>query len=222
MECRGTEGQAVTWRRRLAAVHDVECPRAGVEITGGRGGVITLLPAPRLSYEETVLGVNRWRVRSLMRGAGELESRRFERPVFGSFPARGLLVLLDRPAERPALVALAAALQPLLTVHLGIEADVLEPVPVHGLEVRGRKVHGLALVELFPGGLGLLEALHDADRILLDLFLRARAWLAACPCGDDAGCVRCLRSPASTASSGDVRPRRSDALGLLETLGGTP
>ncbi|MEO1084146.1 MAG: DUF1998 domain-containing protein, partial [Acidobacteriota bacterium] len=223
LECRSVDGHFVTWRRRQTAVDEVECPRSGEEIRSADGFRLILVRSVRLRYEETVLGLHRRRVRSLGTGAGELESRRYDQPLFGGFSTRGLLMVLNGAGDAAtplALASLAAALRSVTGVHLGVEEDVLEWVPMEDVHVHGAPTRGLAIVELFPGGLGVLDALHDADRLVPSLLDRAQSWLRSCLCEDDLGCPRCLRSPLALASSGHLRPRRADALHVLEALRG--
>ncbi len=222
VECRPVDEHATTWRRRFAGVRDLHAASARRSVVGAHGYRLTLLTLRRLIYEETVVGFLRRRVQNLSDGRKALDALDYREPLFGEIISRGLLLQLPEPVDRASLISLCAALQPVLQVHLAVAEDVLEVVPVLGNEVEGEEIFGLALVELFPGGLGLLDVLHDADRLLPDLLARARRWIAACPCRSELGCERCLQSPDILASTGLERPTRAGALSLLGRMVGEP
>jgi uncharacterized protein DUF1998 len=99
------------------------------------------------------------------------------------------------------LAALAEALRPLLPVHLGVDEDDLEVVAFGGSGAAPGSPRGVALVELYPDDLGLLDPIAEDSDFLLDLLRRAQGWLAGCRCEGE-GCQRCLRAPAARATNG--------------------
>src|SRR6185312_13223576 len=122
-------------------------------------------------------------------------------------------------AEEPiALASLAQALRHVLPVHLGVEGVVLEVVPLSGDSLQGIATFGLAVVDLYPGGIGLVDEVSDDSPFLLQLLEWTRDWLEACPCQSDQGCNLCLRSPAALAANSDQPPLRRAALALLSQV----
>ena len=116
------------------------------------------------------------------------------------------------------LTSLAQMLLDVLPVHLGIEDDALEVVPLTGEFVQNRPAFGIAIVDLYPGGIGVVDAIGEESAFLLQLLGWGRDWLEACPCRSDQGCPRCLRSPAALAANIDLPPMRSAALALLRQV----
>ena len=50
------------------------------------------------------------------------------------------------------------------------------------LKIGRRRESGLVILDLYPQGLGLIEALNDDDDLLRRLLEYTRDWLAECPC----------------------------------------
>lgn len=217
IECRRVDHQAYTWRRRTSRVENVSEVSDAVEIhLPGR----LLLARARLVYQEMVLGVVRkepWVAGREVEGA---VTQALPAPLLTSFATRGLLLLLPSPAEIPVLAACCEALRPLLPIHLGIAEDVLELVPLGGSPGGELALWpcGIALVELFPGGMGVLDAVAGIDRLIPELLERAWRWLDACDCGTETGCESCLQSPMTRAAAGESQVRREDALRVFAGL----
>lgn len=108
-------------------------------------------------------------------------------------------------------VSLCQALRHVLPVHLGVREDDLELVPLQGFETPDG-VFGLAIVDLYPGGIGLVDGLQDDD-LLQRIFGHARDWLASCRCKKAHAC--CLSTPSAKAAAMDHAPHHQAALDLL-------
>ena len=99
----------------------------------------------------------------------------------------------------------------MLPVHLGVEEDALEVVTLSGEDIDGEETFGVAVVDLYPGGIGLIDAIHDDNTLLLHLLEWTRNWLAVCP-------EQALQTPAAQATNPDQPPQRAAALKLLERI----
>ncbi|AUB81229.1 Zn-binding domain-containing protein [Candidatus Thiodictyon syntrophicum] len=216
LECEKDDRFALTWRIRKPLLREIEA--TGRAVSFGRGqtdkGSLERV-AVAATYLEVIHGVRRV-VPNLTTGTGSVDDITWYRmPISQRFRTRALVLRLP-DAARLGLISLAQVLRHMLPVHIGAEADALDAVPVLGETIGSTKVSGIAIVDLFPGGIGLIEALEDDNALLLNLLARARGWLAACPCASDDGCERCTRSPAALADNPDELPRRRDALELIE------
>jgi len=205
-----------TWRIRNAYVLSIDSPDAPVGV-GRKRKLLTRLAAS-LRYQEYVIGWLRVTPDLTTGGEAKLETHRLARAIDQSFATRALILRFPDEEEPIALASLAQALRHILPVHLGIEEDALEVVPLTGEFVQGRAAYGMAVVDLYPGGIGLVDAIGDDNSFLLQLLEWTRDWLAACPCQTDQGCVRCLRSPAALAANSDQPPLRAAALNLLRQV----
>lgn len=217
LRCGREDVYSMTWRIRNSYVFGIESNDAPVGV-GRRGKLLSRLTAS-LQYTEEVFGTVRL-TPDLTSGVPPLpETIRLARPLSQSFSTRALILRFPEEEDPVALSSLAEALRHVLPVHLGVEEDALEVVPLTGELVRGRATFGLAIVDLYPGGIGLVDAISDDNPFLLQLLEWSRDWLAACPCQSDQGCARCLRSPASLAANSDQPPLRAAALNLLRQIG---
>lgn len=198
-----------TWRLRQSGIYDVE--PAGAQVTVGRRGKSFTRRAAAVCYEEEVTGVVRVAPHPSSTSWPRAESQAYD-PIRTSFATRALLLGFPRPFDDPeGPVSLCQALRCVLPVHLGVAEDDLELVPLRGYETPDG-VFGLAVVDLYPGGIGLVEGLED-DELLARLLCSAHDWLAACPCRRARGC--CLASPGAKAASMDYSPHHKAALELL-------
>ncbi len=84
-----------------------------------------------------------------------------------------ILEFTGKAPEWSELVSAAAALRHSLPVHTGLDQDVLEAIP---FELGGKS--GIALVDLYPGGIGLAGAIHKALWLVPLLFDRTARWIA--------------------------------------------
>jgi hypothetical protein len=216
LACDREDVYSLTWRMRNAYVFGLETTDAPVGV-GRRGKLLGRLTVS-LRYEEEVVGALRLTPDLTSGELPKPETLRLARPISQSFATRALVLRFPEEEEPVALASLAQALRHVLPVHLGVEDDALEVVPLTGETVQGRPAFGLAIVDLYPGGIGLIDAVGDDNSFLLELFEWSRDWLAACPCQSDPGCPLCLRSPSALAANSDRPPLRSAALGLLRQV----
>lgn len=216
-----------TWRRRHAAVWDV-APR-GVPVTVGSHGRAFRRVVADLWYEEEVTGVVQVATlvsaRSAPRPGADYPSRPevrlLDEPIRTSFQTRGLLLDFGLPAEATSgaafeargAVSLCEALRHVLPVHLGIQDGDLELVPLWG-EESAEGLYGVALVELYPGGMGLVQALEGEHDLIARLLGWTRDWLSQCRAQGALGGV--LDTPAARAAAADHLPDPAAALALLE------
>jgi hypothetical protein len=216
VECTREDVYGVTWRIRNASVFSVESADAPVGV-GRRGKLLSRLTAS-LVYQEDVVGWLRLTPDLTSGGEPTPETHRLARAISGSFPTRALILRFPDEEDAVALASVAQTLRHLFPVHLGVEEDALEIVPLTGEFVQNRPAFGLAIVDLYPGGIGIVDAIGDDNGFLLQLLEWGRDWLAACACRSDQGCPRCLRSPAALAANIDLPPMRSAALNLLRQV----
>jgi len=214
--CDREEVHGSTWRIRKFEVFRMEAIDAPAGF-GRKGRLLTRL-AVALHYREEVTGA--LRLTPDLTGGTEPPpvTLGLSRPVARSFPTRALILRFPEPQSRVAIASVAQTFRHLLPVHLGVEDDAIEVVPLNGAPVQGQPVFGLAIVDLYPGGIGLIDAIGDDTSFLLQLFESGRDWLAACSCPNEQGCARCLRSPSAMAVNSNEPPLRSAALTLLRKV----
>lgn len=216
LSCSREDIYSLTWRIRNANVFAIDSNDAAAGI--GRSGKLLSRLTVSLTYEEEVVGTLRVTPDLTTGREPRPETLRLARPVARSFATRALVLRFPDEVEQVALASVAQAFRHLLPVHLGVEEDALEVVPLTGELVQNRETFGLAIVDLYPGGIGLVDAIADDNSFLLHLLESACEWLAACSCRSDQGCVRCLRSPAALAANIDLPPMRSAALALVRQV----
>ncbi len=216
LPCSREDVYSLTWRIRNANVFAIESDDAPVGI--GRNGKLLSRLTVSLTYEEEVIGTLRFTPDLTSGREPRPETLRLARPVARSFATRALVCRFPDEVDQVALASVAQALRHLLPVHLGVEEDALEVVPLTGELMQSRETFGLAIVDLYPGGIGLVDAIADDNAFLLQLLEWACEWLAACSCQSDQGCARCLRSSAALAANIDLPPMRSAALALLRQV----
>lgn len=139
-------------------------------------------------------------------------------PLDVRFSTRGVLINLPQDASDVGIISLCECLRIVLPVHLGVNDEAVELVPVVKDDFGGVPVHGLFIVDLYPGGIGLVDAFQDDDDLWLSLLDHAHRWLSACPCQEDGGCPRCLHWIPSKATRGVGAHTRRAALELLEQV----
>jgi len=205
-----------TWRIRNAEVLSIKSDEAPVGI-GRERRLLTRLAAS-VEYHEVVNGCLRVTPDLTTGVEPKPETDRLARAIERKFATQALILRFPEDQEPAALASLAQALRDLLPVHLGVEEDALEVVPLTGELVQGRAAFGLAVVDLYPRGIGLVDAIADDNPFLLKLLEFARDWLANCPCKSDQGCARCLRSPSARAANRNQPLFRSAALELLKQV----
>jgi len=203
-----------SWRRRHATVYDVS--PLGVPVTVGGGGRSFVRGIAELHYEEEVTGVVQVTPNPAIPVWPRPESRLLDEPIRAGFATRALLLGFRHPSperEEQAPLSLCEALRHVLPVHLGVEEDALELVPLWGDETPEGTL-GVAVVDLYPGGIGLVDAVGSDDQFLTQLLRRTREWLAACGCRGGRGC--CLDTPSARAAAMDRLPDHRAALELLD------
>jgi len=204
-----------TWRIRRPNVYRFQRP--GPEVAVDSQGRLLKRLAVDLTYEEEVEGYLRLE-RDLTTGLDRVQLPDLRRPIASSFTTRALLLRLPYAPAREALEALCLALRYVLPVHLGVEDDALEVVALPGEpehRLAGTQVWGLAIVDLYPGGIGLADSLVEDNALPLKLLSWTRDWLSE-PGAD----VELLASPLARATLGREQPDPAGALELLNKLVG--
>ncbi len=214
--CEREDAAVRTWRRRTVTLYGFE--PLGPTTRLGAGKALLTGQAMDLTYKEKVTGALRL-VRDLTAGTDQPGIVRLDQPIGQSFTTRAMILRLPFEPQRLELESLTRALSDLLPVHLGVEEDALDVLPLHGQRIGAETVHGLAVVDLYPYGIGLVDAIVDDDTLFLDLLGRTRDWLDRCPCHSGDGCDLCLRSQvALELYRGGTPPRRQSALDLLRQV----
>jgi len=208
VECELTDTYQLSWRERIPSVYKIE--PEGSPRRFDRGGAAIVRQVANVIYEEEVRGTVLM-TPNLTAGSASTRRVRFRPPIRSRFATKALLLEIADAHDDVSLHSIAQALRHALPVHVGVDDDALEVVPVRD---RGRT--GLAVVDLFPGGIGVVEAIHEDDALVLDVLLRVHGWLLGCACGKEDGCASCLRSPEALASDVDGILRRKAALDVLQ------
>lgn len=213
--CQQDSEYRLTWRRRKASVGDVTKVHGAqtLKSTGKKSGV--RIAEATLEYEEFGLGFYEVKL--------DRDSGKFEDPIENSFDelhktsflTKGILMEpLFGEYDDHDLESLAEALTHVLPVHVGVASDALEVV-AYNTEVDGQMARGIAIVDLYPKGIGLTSFL-DQKSYIKDLLDATASWLASCTCAQ--GCAKCVRSPTHVARTHDNIPRRDLALALLNKM----
>jgi hypothetical protein len=181
---------------------------------GNAGQLLKQVPVT-LRYEEQV---NYRLERIFDLTAGTYSEQRFRNaPVRTSFETKGLLLYFEPAPQESELRALCLALRHVIPVHLGVEEDALEVVPIDGQYVERKRVSGLAIVDLYPQGIGLVDAIEeDGVALVLNLLKWIRDWLIAETDAMQKGAPNPLKSPLATCTGGEQHP--ASALPLLRRI----
>jgi len=219
--CTRTDDPVLTWRVSEPRLRRTQVDTNRQQVYFDQGALSKVVI--QTWYEEEVTGLIEVRPE---RDGG---LRRGE-PLWGepieslAFLTQGLLLRFpaeDLDAFPAALHSIAAALGQVLAVHVGVEEDAVLVTAVQGLKVGRRRESGLVILDLYPQGLGLIDALNDDDDLLRRLLGDTRDWLAECPCAAEAGCALCLQSPpslAATRHSVERRLSRGEAVAVLRRV----
>jgi len=225
IECTRTDSQSLTWR--------IHAPRL-LGTRTERGKKQTFFPDLSLSksvvttsYQEEVTGIVEVK-RNPATGAWDKPKAKDWSDPIDSRPmqTRGLFLRFleeELQDDSSALFSIAQALHQVFTVHVGVDDDAVAILALDNERIDHRPEWGLMIVDLYPGGIGLIDAIEDDDALLIRLLELTRDWLSSCPCGTDDGCPRCLRSPAAEAAalhSYGSRLSRRDAIAVLERVFG--
>jgi hypothetical protein len=206
LECKAEDNFVHTWRIRRARVHRLSKPDQ--EVAVDPEGRLVRRFAADLTYEEEIEGHLRLE-RDLTTGAERRQTPELRLPIQRDFVTRGLVLRLAFTPPREALEALSLALRHVLPVHLGVEDDALEVVAL-----LGTPLWGLAIVDLYPGGFGLADAIAEDNALPLRLLQWTRDWLREPGAG-----AALLASPLALATLAE-RPDPAAAVDLLERLTG--
>lgn len=215
VECAVQGNFAQTWRIRRPSVYRFQNP--GPEVAVDPEGRLVKRLAVDLTYEEEVEGYLRLE-RDLTTGEDRAQTPELRRPVAAAFATRALLLRLPFAPAREALETLALALRCVVPVHLGVEDDALEVVALPGEpghRIGDLQIWGLAVVDLYPGGIGLADALVEDNALPLKLLRWTREWLR-----EPGAEAALLASPLARATLGRERPVPAAALELLDKLAG--
>ncbi|MFL6244781.1 MAG: Zn-binding domain-containing protein [Thermoanaerobaculia bacterium] len=215
LACDRDELYSLTWRLHHASVYSIEPTTAPVGI-GEQRKLLTRFAAS-LRYTEEITGSFRL-TPDLTGGAAREARHELARPIEQSFATRALVLRFPDAEDEVAVSSLASALRHVLPVHLGIEEDAIAVVPLVDVIVQRRPISGLAIVDLYPRGIGLVDAISDDDAFLLQLLEWTHGWLATCACQSEQGCERCVQSRVALALNGDSAPSRGAALRLLRQV----
>ncbi len=198
--CTRTDDPVLTWRvmePRLRRAR-IDTNRHQVFLDLGALNKIVI----QSDYEEEVSGIIEVR-----QGPGEWLQNE---PLWGesieslAFPSQGLMLRFlteDLDGRPAALHSIAQALSQVLAVHCGVEEEAVLVTAVEDLRLGRRRESGLVILDLYPNGIGLIDALNDDDELLRRMLEHTRDWLAECPCAAEAGCPRCLQSPPAIAAT---------------------
>lgn len=212
LSCAREQRYCATWR-----VHDSKVFR--IETDGPAVALGTLARfAASLTYEEEFLATLTLEPNLLTGEVPDSIPQKLALPFSQKFETRAVVLTFPKEQDSAALVSLAHTLRHVLPVHVGVEEDALEVVPLQGdVMVQKRRAYGLAIVDLYPGGIGLVDAISSDNALLTQLFQAAEDWLKNCPCQSD-GCPRCLHSPSSRTIMTNRPPSRKAALELLHQV----
>jgi hypothetical protein len=175
IDCLPEETQIRTWRFSMPRVSSIQKSGEALIFRG-----VSRYTA-RVQYHEDVNGV-------LERHPGGAFHTIGIGRVRTSFRTEAVILEFTDMLMPDQLVGAAAALRHVLPVHLAVEEDAMEVVPI----MEGNR-QGLALVDLYPGGIGVVSAIHKTVWLVPMLFDQVALWLSSI--NDDAGVAALGRSP---------------------------
>jgi hypothetical protein len=190
----------------------------GEERTVAEQGLLLRQFSVRLLYREEVNGVVR-REYNLTTGTGRDESMSVSPKAVAEFETSALVLQFIPEPGQEAIAALCQALRHVLPVHVGVEEDAIEVVPLEGDYVDHDQVFGLAIVDLYPGGIGLADALSKDPTWAPAILRWTRDWLADVEAAGGPAATNLFRSPMARAATGGGEDPRL-ALTLLRQLVG--
>ena len=214
--CTRTADPVLTWRVSEPRLRRTQLDATQTQVFLDQGSLSKAII--HTHYEEEVTGIIE--VRQGPDGLRQTEPFWGE-PIEGlAFPTQGLLLRFlaeDLDGRPAALHSIAQALSQVVAVHCGVEEDSVLVTAVEDLRLGRRRESGLVILDLYPQGIGLIDALND-DELLRRMLEHTHDWLAECPCAAEAGCPRCLQSPpsiAATRCSVDRQLNRRQAVAVL-------
>ena len=166
--CRDEQADIRTWRIRSGTVSPLldEDPERKPSPVGLQ------IMIQLVEYDETLRGVIE------LEAGGVFHIRPFpaeKAPLLTHFSTRALLLTFERRGGTAALRTIAAALRFVLPVHVRYDEDSLEIV---SFLYEGKAT--IAIVDLFEGGIKLVDGLVQSPRFIPDLIQRTLLWLRSC------------------------------------------
>lgn len=227
IDCQREDMPVKTWRifsPRLTETHAV-AGRKELQIVG-RGLTRTLV---QTIYRERIGGLLEYRQDEPSGTWVAREHVRLPAPILSApMPTRGLLLNVPRQAAERlprGLHSLAQALRHVFPVHIGVSPDAVAILPFKGKPLDEALAWGLMIVDLYPGGIGLIQSIDEDPALLVDLLALTKDWLQHCGCakqpGAANGCAHCLGSPIALSGVADqytMELSRTEALSLLESV----
>lgn len=209
IDCVVEDQRIETWRMREAWVDNLEPVDVLRQIRGDKKALGRW--TVDLIYREDLEG-RFWRTESDVPRAN-LEQDRLDRPILGlPLRTRGLLLTLTSGEDPGGLAGIAQALDHVIPVHLGVERDALAVQELSQLNVEGEERHGVVIVDLYPGGIGLIDAIRDDHDFILRLLSWTKSWLESETSNE------CLRTAAAAAAGRQGQTSRRSAVAILNQL----
>lgn len=220
IECNEYDKYSKSWRIRSIYVHDIKSLPNETAIDICKTGKKPLVGLRvNLKYEEVISGAI-WQQTNLTTYQVSEHTTHLAESIYVEFTTRALVLGFTEIQEAMTLKSLCQALRHVLPVHLGVEEDALEIVPV-ATDTDSMDIFGIAIVDLYPEGIGLVDAIRNDRDFILTLLKWTKEWLENCPCHNDEGCEQCLRTVSARAAAGEEQyqlPTRSSALEILEKV----
>ena len=216
LDCRLENRARSTWRCNTSRLYGIKPLDDSAPVAIGRQGRLTRL-AVELSYAEEVTGRIEWTDDPCREWMDTIQQSFYIEAIANDkSPIKTqaqVLRLMDPPDDASALPSLCQALRHVLPVHLGIEEDALAVVSLNGeSRIGGEGLFGIAIVDLYPGGIGLIKAVHDDSAFWLDVLQSTSEWLENCRAED-------LRQhPIALAAGADQPPQPQAALKVLRQV----
>lgn len=213
LECRRDDQCRMTWRRHTSTVYKIKPLLGQTEIGIGRRGRLMRL-AVELEYDEEFKGCIEWTADPCKHWMEKVQPSFFRTIANHPFKTKAVLLrLLSEPVNPNALPSLCQALRQVLPVHLGVEEDALAVVGLYGENrIRNDDIFGMAMVDLYPGGIGVVEAVCDDNGFWLNVLQSTRDWMEDC---DEAAFKL---HPLAAAAMADHLPEPQAALDLLNQI----
>lgn len=211
--CKEESVHSKSWRIRNLEVYDVKPLPGEYPINISKTGIPLKKQKVNLNYEEVVSGTFIQETDLTTCKAHAEMKHGLDEPISQEFATHALILGFTEPEAPIALNSLCQALRHVLPVHLGVEEDALEIVPVDYMDI-----FGIAIVDLYPKGIGLVDAFYNDTGFILSLLKWTKEWLENCSCDRDEGCEQCLRTLSAKAAVGDAKdqyPTPASALRIL-------
>jgi hypothetical protein len=162
VECLPEDRHIKTWPFSTSRVAAIRPSEDSLTFSG-----VERYPA-RVHYSEDVSGV--WE----RDASGTFRTIGINPVVRTNFDTEALMLDFRERFSLDQLVCAAAVMQHIVPVHTAIAEDALKIVPVFG-DNKAR----LAFVDLYPGGVGVVKALHKSTWLMATLFDHVVIWLTS-------------------------------------------